>query len=89
MRGRNQEFCVVLALALLGWMYVKHSELLWFLGFMGVVLALLFWINMPKCKSCGSRSFGHTHRRVDGGPDRRYHDNPIRCQRCGALAQRK
>ena len=44
----------------------------------------LIWFFRPQCGYCESR-VGHryTHSRIDGGPDRRYHNNPLICINCG------
>ena len=46
-------------------------------------LATLIYYLQPQCSKCGSRSRGHVHSRIDGGPDRRYSYNPVVCKRCG------
>jgi hypothetical protein len=39
----------------------------------------------PVCPSCHARGdFIYRHRRVDGGPDMRYHNNPLVCSKCGS-----
>lgn len=50
-----------------------------------IVLCAIAWAVAEPCANCGSKAGSdYTHRRVDGGPDRRYHNNPIRCRSCGA-----
>lgn len=47
-------------------------------------LLLLIWLLRPKCNHCQSRfGFRYKYSRVDGGPDRRYHNNYLICKSCG------
>ena len=37
----------------------------------------------PICAHCGKKTLGvFRHTRIDGTPDRRYHDNPVLCNQC-------
>lgn len=37
----------------------------------------------PVCAHCGKKTQGlFQHRRIDGSPDRRYHNNPLLCNQC-------
>jgi hypothetical protein len=37
----------------------------------------------PICTHCGNKTEGvYRHRRINGGPDRRYLDNPLLCNKC-------
>ena len=37
----------------------------------------------PICTHCGKKTEPiYRHRKIDGGPDRRYHDNPLLCNKC-------
>lgn len=56
-----------------------------------IVCAGALWVyvdsvrNRPWCKNCGSKQgWTYRHVRIDGGPDRRYNDNPKVCESCRA-----
>lgn len=52
--------------------------------FVLLIIYFLLLDNKPACPSCGSKSGSvFMHQRVDGGPDRRYHHNPLICAGCG------
>lgn len=49
-----------------------------------VGLALLHYVNQPKCPSCEKRgTLRWRHARNDGGPDGRFKNNPRICSSCG------
>lgn len=54
---------------------------------LGLLVAAVFWWNWamaPICPRCGeSHSKRYPHQRKDGGPDRRYANNPLTCAKCG------
>jgi hypothetical protein len=46
----------------------------------------IMWLFQSKCPKCGTRGTTQwLYRRVDGGPDRRYHNNRIICLKCKSL----
>jgi hypothetical protein len=56
-----------------------------FLLLFSCLIFVAIWIIRPQCNSCGSRARPRwRYERVDGGPDRRYHQNSIHCSSCGA-----
>jgi hypothetical protein len=76
--------------AILGFVFgiaVKASfGLTMFLFFAGLTGGYFFSVGLRKpCPKCSSKS-GRRWRfeRVDGGPDRRYHDNELICRSCAA-----
>lgn len=49
----------------------------------GLMIAIGHFSSEP-CPKCGTRgTVKHRHTKVDGGPDRRYKDNPKVCSNCG------
>lgn len=53
----------------------------------GLLIAAVMWsiwAAAPICPKCGAaRSKRYPHQRKDGGPDRRYSNNPLTCMECG------
>lgn len=48
------------------------------------VVGVISYASLPECPFCHSKgSFAHRYRRVDGGPDRRFGNNPVVCLKCG------
>jgi hypothetical protein len=67
-----------------GWIWIL------IIGAIGIGLLIVIKVDkryiasLPVCRGCGSRGhFVLRHRRIDGGPDRRYHYNPLVCAQCG------
>lgn len=52
------------------------------------LLCYILQINQPMCGHCHSQ-LGHRYlfERIDGGPDRRYHANPLICKVCCSIWQ--
>lgn len=44
---------------------------------------IVFYYSAPECPNCKTRgTLRYLHQRIDGGPDRRYHNNPQICVKC-------
>jgi tellurite resistance protein len=53
-------------------------------GLLITVVIWSIWVTAPICPRCGAaRSKRYPHQRKDGGPDRRYSNNPLTCMECG------
>ena len=50
-----------------------------------VGLGVWYYLSLPQCPYCGSRSLRPRHMRKDGQPDRRYNINPTICTSCGKV----
>ena len=66
---------------------VTYPKVFFILLIIGAIIFIIVlfneYSNMPVCQGCGKKSgLAHLHRRVDGGPDRRYHHNPLVCPYC-------
>ena len=50
-----------------------------------LIIAIGNYKNLLVCKTCGHKgALVFFHRRIDGGPDRRYGNNPLVCPSCHA-----
>jgi hypothetical protein len=87
-RHRNQTFFEIVFLILISAIGIKiFGEPLFFIlaGCLVVGMGILKYKSTPICPSCHARGdFVYRHSRVDGGPDMRYHSNPLICRKCGA-----
>lgn len=99
-RGSDPGGCaLVVFILILAFIGVKFGVGMWgalsifalivvILGALGWWLQRIQYERRPACPSCGSKAgFGYTFSRIDGGPDRRYHHNPVRCISCRAERQ--
>jgi hypothetical protein len=82
-RGCGVAFTIVFALIALFWAVGPSG--LFVIGIF-VAAAGVAWLSQPACPKCSARRTTYwRHRRIDGGPDRRYHNN-LRCTKCDHLA---
>ena len=68
------------------WIFLVFTAFIASIGFAAYQFERWKVSKLPSCNNCGKKgAFVFKHRRVDGGPDRRYGFNPVLCNAGGAM----